>query len=257
MANLLHRLISLLFPRGQDQDQPGSLPPPKTIVPLLIFPNVSEGVQLNETVQVGDDKYYVSSPWAVSRQKVNEAVRAAEDWLAAALITRIKWNDVRIINSDRRLSEWRSRKIEVIKDEVALLGLPWTNDYVYLAFVRGMGGYAGGIHYDTGNPGYAMVGDICLEAICRYPTPTSGSVLLGSDGWPSNSYSVTGQTGAAIHEALHGLDLPHPDGWPQPNQPGWDDTLMGNWWNMPNFQNTRGLTLMEIERVLEWTAGSK
>ena len=134
MAYLLHRLISLLFPRGpaQDHGQPVSLPAPKTIVPMLIFPDVREGVQLNETVQVGDDKYYVSSPWAVSLQKVNEAVRAAEDWLAAALITRIKWNDVRIINSDHSLSEWRSRKIEVIKDEVALLGLPWTK---YVVFV--------------------------------------------------------------------------------------------------------------------------
>ena len=105
-----------------------------------------------------------------------------------------------------------------------------------------MGGYAGGIGYQDGNAGYAMVGDVCLEAICQYLEPTSGSVLLGGDGWPANSYSTIGQTGAFIHEALHGLGLPHPDGWPEGDQPQWDETLMGNWWNMPNFSDTKGLT---------------
>ena len=121
------------------------------------------------------------------------------------------------------------------------LGLSWTEDAVYLAFVRGMGGYAGGIGYQGGNAGYAMVGDICLEAICEYPEPTSGSVLLGGDGWPDNSYGLIGQTGAFIHEALHGFGLPHPECWPEGNQPQSDETLMGNWWNMPNFTNTKGL----------------
>ena len=115
-----------------------------------------------------------------------------------------------------------------------------------------MGGYAGGIKYQNGDAGYAMVGDICLEAICGYPPPTAGSALLGDNGWPANSYSLIGQTGAFIHEALHGLDLPHPDGWPEGDQPGWDETLMGHWWNIPNFTGTNGLTQREIEKVLGW-----
>ena len=134
--------------------------------------------------------------------------------------------------------------------------MPWTEAYIYLAFVRGMGGYAGGIGYQGGNAGYGMVGDICLEAICEYPEPTSGSVLLCEDGWPTNSYGLCGQTGAFIHEALHGLGLHHPDGSPAENQPQWDETLMGSWWNMPNFTNTKGLTQMEIDRVLEWSSSS-
>jgi hypothetical protein len=174
-----------------------------------------------------------------------------------ALGTPIRWNPVMLINSQYSLSEWRSRKIYLIKDEVEQLGLPWTDDYVYLAFVRGMGGYAGGIHYENGISGYSMVGDICLEAICEYPEPTVGSALLGDNGWPANSYSLTGQTGAFIHEALHGLELPHPDGWPEGSQPGWDETLMGHWWNMPNFTNTKGLTQMEVEKVLQWTASEE
>ena len=62
--------------------------------------------------------------------------------------------------------------------------------------------------------------------------------------------------GAFIHEALHGLDLPHPDGWREPDRPGWEETLMGYWWNMPNFEGTSGLTRMEIDRVLRWTLPS-
>ena len=158
-----------------------------------------------------------------------------------------------MINSQRSLPEWRSGQIGLIKGEVEGVGLPWTDDYIYLAFVRGMGGYAGGIRYENGTAGYAMVGDVCLEAICEYPEPTAGSVLL--QGWPANASGPTGQMGAFIHEALHGLDLPHPDGWPEGDRPGSDETLMGNWWNMPDFTNTSGLTQREIDRVLRWLPG--
>ncbi len=264
MKRFLSRLLGLLpsifrrrkvpSPMQPTTPPPEPVPPPKTIVPLLIFPRIADGIQLNQVTQVGPDRYYTSSPWEPGSEKVNQAIRAAEDWLADALGTRIRWNQVRVINSQLSLSEWRSRNIGLIKEEVDLLGLPWTDDYVYLAFVRGMGGYAGGIRYESGNAGYAMVGDICLEAICEYPQPTAGSVLLS--GWPPNSYSLIGQTGAFIHEALHGLDLPHPDGWPEGNQPDWDETLMGNWWNMPNFANPRGLTQREIERVRLWIVPS-
>ncbi len=229
-------------------------PAPKSIVPLLIFPRLTDDIELGNTVETDGDKYYVSSPWELSSSKVDEAIKAAEDWLTNALGARISWNQVKLIESQFSLADWRSRKIYLIQDEVEHLGLPWTDNYVYLAFVRGMGGYAGGIHYENGTAGYSMVGDVCLEAICEYPEPTTGSALLGDNGWPANSYSLTGQTGAFIHEALHGLDLPHPDGWPEGSQPGWDETLMGHWWNMPNFTNTNGLTQMEVEKVLQWTA---
>ena len=116
-----------------------------------------------------------------------------------------------------------------------------------------MGGYAGGIRYESGEAGYAMVGDICLEAICEYHEPTAGSTLL--QGWPPNAYARADQTGAFIHEALHGLDLPHPDGWPEDDLPGWGETLMGRWWNMPSFTGTQGLTQREVDRVLLWLRG--
>ena len=267
MANLFQQLIRLLFPSPQNngptespgptppRDPENSQPPAKSIVPLLIYPDVTEGLVMDETVEVDQDKYYVSSPWAVDRVRADEAIRVAEDWLANALVTRIPFGEVRTINSVHSLSEWRTRKIALVSEEVINLGLPWNADYIYLAFVRGMGGYAGGVRYLGNIAGYGMVGDVCLEAICRFAAPTAGSVLLG-EGWPSNSYGVAGQTGAFIHEALHGLDLPHPDGWPEPDQPNWSDTIMGHWWNMPNFNNTRGLTLIELEKVLQWTGGS-
>ena len=242
-----------LFPWGRGQREQRQLAvTSKTINTLLIYPKGSTDVVFNETTLFGDDRYFLAAPWTVDGDKVNQSVRFAEDWLAEALGTRIPWQPVLTISSQRSVSEWLSEKIYLIKDEVELLGLPWTEDYIYLAFVRGMGGYAGGICYQDSNAGYAMVGDICLEAICQYSEPTSGSVLLGGDGWPTNSYGPIGQTGAFIHEALHGLGLPHPCGWPEDDQPQEDETLMGHWWNMPNFTNTRGLTQREIARVLEW-----
>ena len=242
---------------GDAGPSPKPVPPPKSIVTLLIFPTLTEDIEFDKTAEVGTDKYYVSSPWELGEAKLNEAIRVAEDWLADALVARIRWNSVEVVHSQRTLAEWRTRQIGLIKDEVALLGLPWTDDYIYLGFVRGMGGYAGGIRYENGNAGYAMVGDVCLEAICNYPASTAGSVLLDGSVWPPNSYSLAGQTGAFIHEALHGLDLPHPDGWPDRDQPGWDETLMGHWWNMPNFANTNGLTLREIGKVLQWIGSSR
>jgi hypothetical protein len=233
---------------------PPGPPVPKTIVPLLIYPRLSGNEALNQVIQVGNDRYYTSTPWEVDEGRVNEAIRHAEDWLADALGRRIRWERLRVLNSEHTLAEWRARQIHLIKDEVEQLELEWNDDYIYLAFVRGMGGYAGGISYRNRDAGFAMVGDICLEAICDYPFPTAGSALLESPPWSANSYSKVGQTGAFIHEALHGLDLPHPDGWPAGEQPNWDETLMGYWWNMPNFTNTGGLTQREAAKVLRWTA---
>ena len=225
-------------------------PAPGTIVPLLIYPSLPDRAALDQTVQDGDDRYYTSAPWRVTESQVAAAVKEGERWLAGVLGVDIKWDRLRVVRSDWDLFKWRSEKIALVKEEVEGLGLPWTDLYIYVAFVRGMGGYAGGVGYRDGVAGYAMVGDVCLEAICGYPAPTAGSVLL--DGWPANSYGPVGQKGAFVHEALHGLDLPHPDGWPEGDRPGWEETLMGNWWSMPDFAGTPGLTQREIDRVLDW-----
>lgn len=182
MKRFIRWLLGLFGFRGTPSDSPvlpmtddappeATVRPPKTIVPLLIFPRPAGQLTPNETIQVGDDTYYVASPWEVDTEKVDEAIREAEEWLATALSRRIPWNPVTRIDSERTLSEWRSGQIGLIRDEVEELGLPWTDDYIYLAFVRGMGGYAGGIRYESGGAGYAMVGDICLEAIASTPSP--------------------------------------------------------------------------------------
>ena len=224
---------------------------------FLIYPELSEGIALDQAIEVNGGTYYVSSPWELDLEKVNQAIVSGEDWLAEALGVRVPWEPVRLIDSRHTLSAWRSRSIALIREEAVQLGLSWTDDYIYLAFVRGMGGFAGGIAYqqDTA-PGYAMVGDICLEAICEYAEATAGSVLLGQNGWLANSYSLIGQTGAFVHEALHGLGLPHPDGWPEGDQPAWEETIMGHWWNMPNFGSNNGLTQREVDRVLQWLPSS-
>lgn len=243
----MNRFVAWLLRR-----QPAPRTRAKTIVPLLIYPGLPAGFTLDEPQRVGVAVYYTSSPWQVDEGKVESAVREAETWLANALGRRIPWEQVRKVTSNRALGEWRSTKIGLLREEVTRLGLPWTDGHIYLAFVRGMGGYAGGIRYEGGEPGYAMVGDICLEAICDFGGTTAGSHLLS--GWPEKSYRRVSQTGAFVHEALHGLDLPHPDGWPEGQRPEWGETLMGHWWNMPDFAGTRGLTQREIDRVFRWLA---
>ena len=223
----------------------------RTIVPILIYPSLSDAHPLNTTQTVAEETYYVSAPWVVDISKVTQAIGVAESWLNQALGASIPWSPLRVVASQVSLAGWRSGKITLLRDEVEGLGLPWIEGYVYLAFVRGMGGYAGGVGHQDGNPGYAIVGDICVEAICQLLEPTAGSVLLGTDGWPPNSYALDGQTGAFTHEVLHGLGLGHPEDWPEGNRPGADETIMGNWWNMPNFVGTDGLTHREGQKVLE------
>ncbi len=256
MMRFLRWLLSLLPWRRRPRPVSGTVPPARTIVTLLVYPSMEAGTELGTVTEVGEDRYYTSSPLEVDGEKLAESVRDAEDWLAGVLGTRIRWGEPVRVDSSRTVAEWRAGKIQLVEEVAAGLGMPWTEDYVYLAFVRGMGGYAGGIAYRDGGAGYSMVGDVCLEAVCGYPLPSAGSALLGDQSWPANSYSATGQMGAFIHEALHGLDLPHPDGWREPDRPGWEETLMGYWWNMPNFEGTSGLTRMEIDRVLRWTLPS-
>ena len=95
----------------------------KTITTLLIYPSSTDDLVLNETVQVDSDKYFLTAPWTVDGEKVDQAVRFAETWLAEALGVRIPWQPVLTVNSHRSVSEWRSGKIYLIKDEVELLGL--------------------------------------------------------------------------------------------------------------------------------------
>ena len=163
---------------------------PKTICTLLIYPRVTDALILNETTLIDTEKYFLTAPWIVDTERINQAVRFAENWLAETLGDRISWQPVMAVDSHLTVAEWRAGNIYLIKDEVDLLGLPWSEEYIYLAFVRGMGGYAGGIGYQDGNAGYGMVGDVCLEALCEYQEPTSGSVLLGEAGQQTPTRSL-------------------------------------------------------------------
>lgn len=243
--------LASLFGNGRSHRIPSGIRP-KTVVPLLIYPQGLDGTALGLETTVGEDRYFISPPVEVPQKELQNAIVSAEAWLNGALEAVIPWAELIVLDSDYSLDEWRGQGIGLLEREVRNVGLPWTEDYVYLAFVRGMGGYAGGITYNSSRAGYAMVGDICLEAACRYPAPNAASTLLSADIWPDSARSALGQTAAFIHETLHGLDLPHPDGWPENDRPDSDDTIMGNWWNMPNFSPSGGLTDREIERVKRW-----
>ena len=84
----LLKLISLgLLGKNQLQE-----PAPKSIVPLLIFPRLTEDIDFGNILETDGDKYFVSSPWELSSGKVDKAIKAAEDWLTDALGARIRWN---------------------------------------------------------------------------------------------------------------------------------------------------------------------
>lgn len=163
----------------------------------------------------------------------------------------LRWFALERLESHTPISQWRKQGIDALKQELRERHKPLTGEYVYLALVRGMGGYAAGLSYTESSPGYAMLGDICIEALSSYPPPNAPSTLL-DHSWPDNARSRNGQTAALLHELLHALGLPHPDSWPLAHRPNWSDTIMGYWWNMPRFARTKGLTGREIERVLRW-----
>ena len=245
--------LASLFGAGRDPPVCFDIPP-KTVVPLLIYPRDLDDAPLGQEVSVGADRYFMSGNIEVPQQELRNAIISAEAWLNGVLEATVPWADLIVLDSQRSLDEWRGQRIGLLKREIKDGGLPWTKDYVYIAFVRGMGGYAGGISYESDRAGYAMVGDICLESVCLYPAPNAAFALLGADVWPDSARSALGQTAAFIHEALHGLDLPHPDGWPEDDRPESGDTIMGHWWNMPNFSPRGGLTNRETERVKKWLA---
>jgi hypothetical protein len=217
----------------------------------LIYPKGIEQEPVGEEVRVGDALYFLSWPVELPQEQVEAAIDSAKLWLDDVLGAELPWAPLERLDSKFTLSQWRASGIEMLKREIEDRSMPWSRDQGYLAFVRGMGGYAGGIGYQESGAGYAMLGDVCLEAISGLPEPNAASVLLG-EAWSDTSRSAQGQTAAFIHEALHGLGLPHPDGWPADEQPAWGETIMGYWWNMPNFLGTTGLTEREVQRVLRW-----
>ncbi len=190
-------------------------------------------------------------PIRIPDERLLTSIYTARAWLNDVLGIELPWYALERLDSRFSISEWREQGIEALKRELLERHKPLNREYVYLGLVRGMGGYAGGLSYTESTPGYAMLGDICIEALCSYPAPNAASALLG-DSWPDNARSRTGQTAALLHEVLHALGLPHPDSWPPAQRPNWSDTIMGYWWNMPRFARTKGLTGREIERVLKW-----
>ena len=223
----------------------------KTVVPILVLPQVPDDFQLDTKQEQGGDRYYTSSPWQPDMDALNAAIITAESWLESVVGTKIPWEPIRQVQSERTVAEWREGGVYLVQAEVERLLLRWSDDYVYLAFVRGLGGYAGGIGFEPGNAGFAVVGDVCIEAVCGYPEPTSGSTVLGGGPWPASAWSLAGQTGALVHEVLHGFGLPHPDGWPEGRQPSNERTIMNDWWTFPNYVQSDGLTNIELDALRE------
>ena len=78
MRRLLRWLLGWLgFFRRGERVPPRSVPPPKTIVTLLVFPKLTDQIVFNETSQVGTDSYYVASPWELSSVNVDEVIGTA------------------------------------------------------------------------------------------------------------------------------------------------------------------------------------
>ena len=94
-------------------------------------------------------------------------------------------------------------------------------------FCKGAGGFAGGAqwHRDNGG-GMCLLGDWCLDSM-------AGRVPLEWWDWWTG---VDKQVSAAWHETGHTLGLPHPDALnPVTGQQDYPYTIMGSWWDWPNF----------------------
>lgn len=65
-------------PSVQPVAEPEPLPSAKGIVTLLIFPTVTDDLEFNKSTEVDEDTYYLSSPWELSSDKVNEEIKAGD-----------------------------------------------------------------------------------------------------------------------------------------------------------------------------------
>ncbi len=234
-------------------------PPPHPVLPvvdrniviLIVYPADLDREPIGVPIPLRKDTYFITWPLRAPNDRLLPAIYDARAWLNGVLGVNLSWYALERLESRTPIAQWREQGISALKRELRDRGKPLTREYVYLALVRGMGGYAGGLSYTQSDAGFAMLGDICIEALCSYSTPNAASALL-DDSWPDNARSRNGQTAALLHELLHALGLSHPDSWPVVQRPNWSDTIMGYWWNMPRFARTKGLTGREIERVLKW-----
>ena len=115
----------------------------KTVVPILVLPQVPDDFQLDTKQEQGGDRYYTSSPWQPDMDALNAAIITAESWLESVVGTKIPWEPIRQVQSERTVAEWREGGVYLVQAEVERLLLRWSDDYVYLAFVRGLGGLCG------------------------------------------------------------------------------------------------------------------
>ena len=241
--------------RNRLRRAPAPVPPApavnRNIVVLLIYPKDLDREPVGTTVHAGDDTYHLSWPVRIPEQQLYNAVSTGRAWLNEVLGVDLRWYAVERLESRSPLSEWREHGIAVLKREIEERGKAGVQGVHIPGFRSGHGGICGRDRVFGVGAGLAMLGDICLEALCSYPLPNSASALL-DESWPDNARSSVGQTAAFLHELLHGLGLHHPDAWPASQRPNWSDTIMGYWWNMPRFARTKGLTGREIERVLQW-----
>ena len=114
MMGFLRRLLRLLFFWWPTRTQPAEpAPTARTIVSLLVTPGGWENIPLGRVNETGGEKYHTSSPVPVDAEKLNLAVREAEDWLAMAFGTRIRWDEPVPVESPR------SEKIGLVEEVVA------------------------------------------------------------------------------------------------------------------------------------------
>jgi hypothetical protein len=50
------------FGRPDKDGRPQPAPTTKTIIPVLIFPRLTDDIEFGQTLEIGDDKYYLSAP---------------------------------------------------------------------------------------------------------------------------------------------------------------------------------------------------
>ncbi|MCP4251313.1 MAG: hypothetical protein GY778_30120 [bacterium] len=126
---------------------------------------------------------------------------------------------------DDGVSTWGS-----VLNEVSSRGYPpgsAGSPRMTVIFCKGAGGFAGGAQwFSSVGGGMCMLGDWCIDSLAERVPPEDWSWWTGRDK----------QTAATGHEMGHTIGLPHPDAPnPQTGVEDWAYTLMGWWWDWPNY----------------------
>ncbi len=231
-------------------------PPPYSVTPILFIPDPASFPAGYQPAQAELDE---------DAAQITHAMARVRDWYGSALglgtslnirpvVVMPAWGgladyDIEWTNPDHRYTDgivlgdtWGK-----VLSEVSLRGFSpgdETDPHMVVIFCKGAGGFAGGAQwFGSAGGGMCMLGDFALDSFSERVPPE----------WVTWWTGVDRQTGATAHEMGHTLGLPHPDiANPDSGQEDWEYTVMGAWWNWPDFATNPADPLWPLHGLHGW-----